>query len=283
MFVIVTGVEDIYMEGANLEWDNIVTLIDADRLEHLSIKTRYDGDKTKFLVNGFHNGFHLGYKGPIDRQDFSDNIPFSIGSKDELWGKLMGEVKLGRVAGPFEVSQIPFENFMQSPISLVPKDQGTKTRLIFHLSYTFSDNGPSFNQCIDDTHKTVKYQDLDYAISLCLRMKRVFSLTEGVFYSKSDLSATFQQLLAKVGQRKWMMMKAFHPVTNCPYLFIEKCVPFGAGSSCQLFQEFSNSLRHIMEELFDKKFTVTNFLDDFLFIEKSEEECNRSVQQFINL
>ena len=46
----------------------------------------------------------------------------------------MKEVKLGRYAGPFPT--IPYEeDFIQSPIGLVPKDQGCDTRLIFHLSY----------------------------------------------------------------------------------------------------------------------------------------------------
>ena len=46
----------------------------------------------------------------------------------------MKEVSLGRIAGPFE--KIPFTNFMQSPIGLVPKTGG-KTHLIFHLSFNF--------------------------------------------------------------------------------------------------------------------------------------------------
>ena len=45
----------------------------------------------------------------------------------------MKEVKLKRFAGPFESS--PFEDFIQSPVGLVPKDNGKDTRLIFHLSY----------------------------------------------------------------------------------------------------------------------------------------------------
>ena len=49
----------------------------------------------------------------------------------------MKEMALGQVAGPYD--WVPFENYVQSPIGLVPKDGGMKTRLIFHLSYDFSD------------------------------------------------------------------------------------------------------------------------------------------------
>ena len=39
----------------------------------------------------------------------------------------------------------PFEHFIQSPISLVPKDNGAKTRLIFHLSHPRSGKYRSVN------------------------------------------------------------------------------------------------------------------------------------------
>ena len=71
------------------------------------------------MEKGFTEGFDIGYQGPQKRQSKSDSIPFTVGNRTELWNKLMKEVKLKRVAGPFK--QIPFEDFMQSPIGLVPK------------------------------------------------------------------------------------------------------------------------------------------------------------------
>ena len=54
----------------------------------------------------FHKAFDIGYEGPVKRQSLSENIPLRIGSKTELWNKIMMEVKLKRVAGPFK--DIPF-------------------------------------------------------------------------------------------------------------------------------------------------------------------------------
>ena len=54
----------------------------------------------------------------------------------DLWNKIMKEVRVGRVAGPYET--IPFENYIQSPVGLVSKSGG-KTRMIFHLSFNFSE------------------------------------------------------------------------------------------------------------------------------------------------
>ena len=77
----------------------------------------------------------------------------------------MAEVKLGRFAGPFD--KPPLEYFVQSPIGLVPKDKGLKTRFIFHLSYPRSGN--SVNSGIPKELCTVKYPDFDEAVKLCLR------------------------------------------------------------------------------------------------------------------
>ena len=75
----------------------------------------------------------------------------------------MKEIQLKRVAGPFK--DIPFQDFMQSPIGLVPKAGGTQTRLIFHLSYDFKSDGlRSLNYHTPKELCTVHYKDLDYAV-----------------------------------------------------------------------------------------------------------------------
>ena len=45
----------------------------------------------------------------------------------------MKEVKLKWYARPFK--QIPYKFYIQSPIGLVPKDNGRDMRLIFHFSH----------------------------------------------------------------------------------------------------------------------------------------------------
>ena len=55
----------------NFDLTSIVTPINADRLEYLLKSTSYDEEETKYLVNGFRNGFDIKYHGPTDRQDSS--------------------------------------------------------------------------------------------------------------------------------------------------------------------------------------------------------------------
>ncbi len=59
-----------------------------------------------------------------------DNV---LAGLQDCWDKLMKEVVHRRMAGPFK--DPPFKFYHQSPLGLVPKDGGTKTRLIFDLSY----------------------------------------------------------------------------------------------------------------------------------------------------
>ena len=190
----------------------------------------------------------------------------------------MDEVNECRVARPF--SCIPFKNFIQSPIGLVPKS-GNKTRLIFHLSYNFSDNeqDKSLNYFTPREFCSVRYNDLDHAITCCLRTsERVSALTKGkrksVYLSKTDLRLAFRMLPVQSRHWKCLIFKAENPRMRKLMYFTDKCLPFGASISCALFQRFSNGLKHVIEVTSGKQFAITNYLDDFLFVDISEEACN---------
>ena len=109
------------------------TPVDHVKLKQLLVESNYDKQKTSYLVKGFKHGFSLGYKGSNEVKLRSPNLKLTVGSTTKLWNKVMKEVLAGRYAGPY--SEIPFETYIQSPIGLIPKDKGTQTRLIFHLSY----------------------------------------------------------------------------------------------------------------------------------------------------
>ena len=118
----------------NFDLEHVVTPVKADILEQLLIETNYDTVEMEFILDGFRNGFDLGYQGQTTNiQRKAPNLKLRVGNHTVLWNKIMKEVKLGRYAGPYE--QPPFKDFIQSPVGLVPKDGGSDTRLIFHLSY----------------------------------------------------------------------------------------------------------------------------------------------------
>ena len=134
----------------------------------------YPKSEIEYLANGFKNGFDIGYEGPKMRQSTAENIPFTVENKTQLWNKIMKEVKLGRVAGPYD--RVPFDNYIQSPVGLVPKADN-QTRLIFHLSYDCKRDGlKSLNYHTPKDKCSVSYKDIDYAIQAFLRVCKVGNL-----------------------------------------------------------------------------------------------------------
>ena len=246
--------------------------------------------KSSYLVNGFTNGFDLGYRGPEDRRDLSENIPLRIGTATHLWNKIMAEVKESRYVGLYKLSDLPFENFIQSSAGLVPKDNEKKTRLIFHLSFDF---GPehsqkSFNYHTPDDLCSVKYNDLDHAVQSSLQLLSLYkNESSELFYAKSDCSHAFRVVPALVKQRCWLLLAAKDPVTKEQYFFVDLCLPFGASISCAIFQSFSDALKFITEFKLDMIFIfpprITNYLDDFLFIAITLGICNKSVEEFLKI
>ena len=166
---------------------NIVTPVNVTQLEYLLHDTGYDREKSLFLINGFKNGFDLGYRGETKVQMRAPNLPFIIGNETMLWNKVMNEVKLGRFASPYD--HIPFKYFIQSPIGLVPKDGGTKTRLIFHLSYPrniITGRKISVNANIPREYCTVHYPDFNDAVVLCAEHGK------NCVAGKSDMNSAFR-------------------------------------------------------------------------------------------
>ena len=167
------------------------------------VESEYDKTETKFLVDGFKNGFSIGYEGNEQVKIKSPNLKFrEVGDPVQLWNKVMKEVKEERYAGPFE--EIPFENYIQSPIGLVPKDGGKDTRLIFHLSYPRG-KGTSVNANTPAEKCTVKYPDFNNAIQLCIREGK------GCKTAKSDMKSAFRNLGIRKNDWKYLVMKATCP------------------------------------------------------------------------
>ena len=267
---------------SNSDIFNIVTPVNVKTLTKLMEETRYPKQKARKLIEGFTYGFDIGYNGPWNRQDTSHNLPLTVGSKEELYMKIMKEVKLKRFAGPFK--KIPFNQYVQSPIRLVPK-AGNQTRLIFHLSYQFkTTDNQSINFHTPKEKCRVKYNDLDHAVESSFRWQ---NLSEGakskVLYAKTDVKSAFRIIPLRPSCFRWLIMKAINPANGQLEYFADKCLPFGHSISCSLFQEFSECLKHIIEFITRRPHSVTNYLDDFLFVAPSQMQCNNMVRQFLIL
>ena len=290
-----------------------------NRLKQLLKESHYPDEETNFLVDGFTDGFDIGYDGPKERKSTSENIPFTVGNSRILWNKLMKEVKLQRVAGPFD--EMPFDNYIQSPIGLVPKagsesgSENEQTRLIFHLSYDFKRDGlNSVNVYTPKEKCSVKYRDLDFVIKayleLCQEIMEEDGKNEGsvnnnftrpvlerkwkkkfekhktkptVYAGKSDPKSAFCILGLLRSSWRWLAMKAQDPESGKWYFFIDKCLPFGSSISCALFQCFSDALCYLIEFRLKIHRCITNYLDDFLFIARTLQLCDFMIDSFLQL
>ena len=268
---VMTGIKPLYFDNFNLE--NIVTPIRVGELEKLLWETKYNPVKTDFIVDGFKNGFDIGYQGKQNVQFRSKNLKFKgVGNKTLLWNKVMKEVQLKYYAGPFE--QIPFENFIQSPIGLVPKDGGKDVRLIFHLSHP-CDQGLSVNENTLKHKCTVTYPGFDMAIRLCMEARRDCKL------AKSDFRSAFRNAPLNRKSWQWTVIFAVSPIDGKDYFFIDKYLPFGVAISCTVFQSISDAIAHIVKCKTKKE--LVNYLDDFLFVALLRAWCDGQVQVFLDI
>ena len=76
----------MFADFTNHNLTDIVTPVDADKLEELLIYHGYDVEKRNYLVNGFRFGFDLGYRGPKIVKRTAPNLKLRVGSKQEHGG-----------------------------------------------------------------------------------------------------------------------------------------------------------------------------------------------------
>ena len=259
------------MNHLNTDLENIITPVKAQVFRQMLIEAKYDKNETDYLVDGFTNGFSLEYTGDRDTVKTATNLKIRIGTQTDLWNKVMLEVEKGRYAGPFE--KPPFENYIQSPIGLVPKDKGKKTRLIFHLSYPRT--GKSVNSEIPKEYCTVKYPAFDEAIKICL------SAGKGCYMGKSDMSSAFRHVPMKPSEWQLLVMKAENPKDGKTYYFVDKCLPFGSSISCAIFQRFSNAVAFLVK--FRTKKDLVNYLDDYFFAALLASMCDQQLSTFLTV
>ncbi|XP_069186395.1 uncharacterized protein [Procambarus clarkii] len=176
------------------------------------------------------------------------------------------ELRLGRIAGPFEVPPLP--NFKCSPIALREKSTPGKFRLLHNLSFPYSQL--SVNANIPKASSTVHYQNINDAIEL------VVKCSPGAFLAKCDIAEAFR--IVPVHPSDYHLL-GFHYDGRYYY---EKMLSMGAASSCRIFETFSSGLKWILEEKFNVR-GVVKVLDDFLFVSSSFEGCLRDLRVFTAL
>ncbi len=224
----------------------------------------YDPEKSAQLIKGFTLGFDIGFRGAANNNISTKNHKSALEHPDIVLSALEIEIKSGRMVGPFDTP--PFGIFQINPIGLVPKKTPGSFRLICDLS---SPKGQSINDGIGDTFAKVNYSSLHDAIQLILKCG------PNVFLAKSDIEKAFRLIPIHPDQHHLLCIQWEQKI------YVDRCLPMGARSACQLFEEFSTALQAIAHSHGIQN--MTHYLDDFLFVNISEETCEADLGIFIEL
>ena len=139
--------------------------------------------------------------------------------------------------------------------------------MIFNLSTPF---GNSVNDNIDMRMKSVQYCSVVDVGQFLLRNAGA----NGAWMAKVDLSDAYR--LVPINQCDWQYLG----IKVGGKFYIDRMLPMGAASSCQIFQRISNTLKEMLLNQCQTKVTVFNYLDDFLFVTTSRENCERALNSF---
>ena len=216
-----------------------------------------------YVVNGFKSGFSLLYQGPrLGRQP--NNLKSAAQFKDKLAVRLRKEVTLGRMLGPF--SSPPLHNLICSPIGMVPKKCSTEMRMITHFSFP---EGQSINSYISPEDSKTKYQSFDTAVRL------VAKLGKGAYMSKADVKSAFRNIPMCKEDLSLLGIKLDEQ------FYIDCCLPFGASTSCAIFEDVAGLIHWLAENTSKQQFV--HYLDDFFTARQKAAWCKQVMQVFQDL
>ena len=198
-------------------------------------------------MNGFKFGFRLGCVGePILKIHKNHNSVHK--NPKVVEEKLQKEFKLHRISRPY--CEIPFDNYVCSPLGLVPKKAPGEYRIIHDLSFP---EGQSVNSYIPTSNSTVQYESIDNVIDL------IRKFGTNVLMAKTDIEDGFRNIPIHPDDYHLLGFQ-----WNGNYYF-DKCLPMGASSSCQIFEKVSTSLHWIMINKYQAS-GMSHLIDDFFFI-----------------
>lgn len=239
----------------------VVTPVKVEALKQYI--TGYEFDS--YLLEGFTHGFRIGYEGARYFRT-SPNLPSSKEFPQVITDTLNNEVLLNRVKGPFPSP--PFPHLQVSPIGCVPKKNPGEFRMIHHLSYPKEN---SINDFICEELATTRYARFDDAAKLLVQ------LGKSSLMAKTDIEAAYRLVPIHSLDHELLGIR-----WNNQY-FYDTCLPFGASSSCAIFERFSSGLQYIAEMKLNINFMV-HILDDFLILgSPNSSQCLDGLTSFLNL
>ena len=219
-----------------------------------------DRNFVNFLLDGFTNGFSVGYQGPLTAGQCR-NLLSARSNPAAVTRAISKEVERGHTAGPFDI--MPFPLLHCSPLGAVPKKDGTY-RIILDLS---SPRGSAINEGISPETYSVRYSSFDDAVNMVLSVGAGGSC----YMAKLDIQHAFR--LCPVHPSDW-------PLLGYQWLgkyFVDVRLPFGSRSSPFIFNQFAEALLWILMCIFGI-LHIVHYLDDFFICSTTMSGCQHDME-----
>ena len=255
----------------------------------------YDLSESQFLVKGFSEGFTIGHYGALNNTIVENDVSISL-LHDEALEKVLKEVNLGRIDGPFEGVPACFkDDFHCSPCKIIPKKSPGNYRLLHNYSYPYDQSAVNSN--ILDVYKRVRYESVRDAV------KKICNYYPGLFMAKDDIEDAFRLLPLHYTEFKKLLFSIGD------YVYCDLAGSMGCSSICQLWERFATALHYMAKNvhLISSKFCASpvslelgvnslfhrqddclgksagdlcHMADDFLLLNQSEVGCRIDQSNF---
>ena len=226
-----------------------------------------DRELVDYVVDGYRNGFMLG----MDREP--DPRPPCRNSREvernpHIAEQLINEeIEKGHILGPFDHEPFPGQ-MVYSPINMVPKSNG-KMRFIHDLSYPWKGT-QSVNSCIPESHCSVQYHYMDEVIEMGI------ALGKGIFAARVDVAFAFRNQPMHISQLRFLAFSLGNKV------YINSSLPFGAGSSCFIWEKIAECLQWVVSNE-TGCYWISHFLDDFPLLHRTSMSLTKFVHEFYKI
>ena len=215
-----------------------------------------DQELVKYLLDSYTHGFKLGLTQTPKCRPPCKNPREALRKPEVVQALIDKEVKLGHMLGPF--NEPPFEDMVYSPVNIVPKaGSNNKYRLIHDLKFPY--NEESVNSFIPEHNSTVQYHHIDEVIEMALA---IGTCVKG---ARCDIEVAFCHQSMHFSQ---LFLLGF---TFNGKFYINSSLPFGAASSCQIFEKVACALQWIITDQ-TGRVHISHFLDDFPLLGISHED-----------
>lgn len=217
----------------------------------------------QFLTGGLRHGFYITRKSATISPASVANYRSATGPENcaRVEAQLKQELALGR----YRVCDSKPE--LISAIGAIPKPDSDDLRIIQDFSRPL---GKSVNSYADpESHKFVT---VDNAAKL---------VKPGNFMCKVDLRQAYRHVALNPSQYKFTGLKWHFAGTSEPTYMYDTCLPFGASESVGCFHRITQSVVRMLQRRV--KCSVLCYIDDFIIISDSYEQCRQSQNILIHL